>query len=285
MFGLEIIVLIITYTILIITIFLEIICYKRNLETLETILFTGSLMILILALTTSSIFSRTNLLFNGDVFIHFAMILVGVTTPLNVLSERKHKVNPIWKKVLLIFSAFLLVLLGLSLFFGAFYFIQDTISIFLLLSIVLSMLMITTTPPLQRIAHQEKTERIFAYAFIILVPLSFFVSFLFQAEHDFQLIGFTIPIIFILLAGNKLWDDIKRLSLVDLNNKSEKDNFKNYPLTKREHEIAQLLIRGKTYKVIAKELFISMPTVKTHTSNIYKKCQVKSRAELMILIA
>lgn len=285
MFGLEIIVLIITYTILIITIFLEIICYKRNLETLETILFTGSLMILILALTTSSIFSRTNLLFNGDAFIHFAMILVGVTTPLNVLSERKHKVNPIWKKVLLIFSAFLLVLLGLSLFFGAFYFIQDTISIFLLLSIVLSMLMITTTPPLQRIAHQEKTERIFAYAFIILVPLSFFVSFLFQAEHDFQLIGFTIPIIFILLAGNKLWDDIQRLSLVNLNNKSEKDNFKNYPLTKREHEIAQLLIRGKTYKVIAKELFISMPTVKTHTSNIYKKCQVKNRAELMILIA
>jgi DNA-binding NarL/FixJ family response regulator len=55
-------------------------------------------------------------------------------------------------------------------------------------------------------------------------------------------------------------------------------------LTKREQEIATLLTKGITYKEISESLFISMPTVKTHTSNIYKKCGVKNRSELTALL-
>ena len=51
------------------------------------------------------------------------------------------------------------------------------------------------------------------------------------------------------------------------------------PLTARETEILQLLAKGMNYKVVAKELFLSPHTVKSHIKNIYSKLQVNSRAE------
>ncbi|MEA5010234.1 MAG: LuxR family transcriptional regulator [Angelakisella sp.] len=55
-------------------------------------------------------------------------------------------------------------------------------------------------------------------------------------------------------------------------------------LTQRESEIAVLLIKGKTYRMIAGELHVSENTVKTHVKNIYSKVGVQSRTELMNLI-
>ncbi|WP_418556252.1 LuxR C-terminal-related transcriptional regulator [Hominenteromicrobium sp.] len=55
-------------------------------------------------------------------------------------------------------------------------------------------------------------------------------------------------------------------------------------LTEREGEITALLIRGKTYRMIAGELHVSENTVKTHVKNIYSKVGVQSRTELMNLL-
>jgi DNA-binding CsgD family transcriptional regulator len=52
-------------------------------------------------------------------------------------------------------------------------------------------------------------------------------------------------------------------------------------LTEREREIASLLLTGKTYQVIAKELCVSENTVKTHAKNVYAKVGVHNRTELM----
>lgn len=60
----------------------------------------------------------------------------------------------------------------------------------------------------------------------------------------------------------------------------QKQQFKNYGLTEREEEIALLLTKGNTYRSISEQLYISLPTVKTHASNIYKKCALKTRHEL-----
>lgn len=56
------------------------------------------------------------------------------------------------------------------------------------------------------------------------------------------------------------------------------------PLTVREQEVLQLLVSGKTNREIAKELYISENTVKTHTRNIFSKYAVSSRAELIITL-
>lgn len=53
-------------------------------------------------------------------------------------------------------------------------------------------------------------------------------------------------------------------------------------LTKRETEIAQLILQGKSNAEIGKELFISETTVKKHVSNIFEKTDVSRREELII---
>jgi len=59
---------------------------------------------------------------------------------------------------------------------------------------------------------------------------------------------------------------------------------KNYDLTPRERDIAAKLLAGKTSGEIGEELFISGRTVETHIYNIFRKCDVSSRIELISLI-
>jgi DNA-binding NarL/FixJ family response regulator len=53
----------------------------------------------------------------------------------------------------------------------------------------------------------------------------------------------------------------------------------NSPLSPRETEVLELLSKGKSYSVIANELFIHKETVKSHIKNIYYKLQVNSKAD------
>jgi DNA-binding NarL/FixJ family response regulator len=56
-------------------------------------------------------------------------------------------------------------------------------------------------------------------------------------------------------------------------------NPDEYSLTKREHEILELLMDGLTYKDIADKCSISVQTLNSHIKNIYHKLGVHSRAE------
>lgn len=51
------------------------------------------------------------------------------------------------------------------------------------------------------------------------------------------------------------------------------------PLTARETEVLELLAKGKSYTVIADELFVHKETIKSHIKNIYTKLQVNSKAD------
>ena len=51
------------------------------------------------------------------------------------------------------------------------------------------------------------------------------------------------------------------------------------PLTDRELEILGKLVQGRSYNVIASELFISVDGVRYHLRHIYEKLQVSTRAE------
>jgi len=54
-------------------------------------------------------------------------------------------------------------------------------------------------------------------------------------------------------------------------------------LTKREREVLELMVQGKTNAEIAKVLVVTERTVKFHVSNIYSKLHVRSRAEAILL--
>jgi len=51
------------------------------------------------------------------------------------------------------------------------------------------------------------------------------------------------------------------------------------PLTKRECEVLKLLTTELSGPEIAKELVVSMNTIRTHTKNIYSKLGVNSRRD------
>jgi len=56
--------------------------------------------------------------------------------------------------------------------------------------------------------------------------------------------------------------------------------MKAVKLTKREHEVVDLIARGMSNKEIAKELYVAVHTVKSHVHNILEKLALHTRLEL-----
>ena len=54
-----------------------------------------------------------------------------------------------------------------------------------------------------------------------------------------------------------------------------------HSLSPREREVAELVLGGKRNTEIARELFLSLKTVESHTRNIYAKLGVRSRVEFI----
>jgi len=55
------------------------------------------------------------------------------------------------------------------------------------------------------------------------------------------------------------------------------------PLTDQELKVLKLLSLGRLYKEVAKELFISENTVRSHVRHIYSKLSVHSKAEMVFV--
>lgn len=71
--------------------------------------------------------------------------------------------------------------------------------------------------------------------------------------------------------------------MLDYFNRAEthrNNELEKYHLTRRETEILNHLISGKSYKQIADQCSISIQTLFTHTKNIYNKLNIHSRAEI-----
>jgi DNA-binding NarL/FixJ family response regulator len=56
---------------------------------------------------------------------------------------------------------------------------------------------------------------------------------------------------------------------------------KSKALTDRQIEIVNGIVNGKSYKMIAEDLFISLDTVRSHIKNIYSTLEINSKAELI----
>lgn len=64
--------------------------------------------------------------------------------------------------------------------------------------------------------------------------------------------------------------------------KEKKDNSLDNLLTNREIEILKLVVEGKNNTEIAKELIVSVNTVKAHLTNIFQKMKVKDRVQAVV---
>lgn len=50
-------------------------------------------------------------------------------------------------------------------------------------------------------------------------------------------------------------------------------------ISKRELEVLHLMAEGKSNQEIADELFVSLPTIKTHAANLFEKLDVRRRTQ------
>jgi ATP/maltotriose-dependent transcriptional regulator MalT len=55
--------------------------------------------------------------------------------------------------------------------------------------------------------------------------------------------------------------------------------LERFGISKREHEVLELMSQGLSNKEIADKLFVSTNTIKTHSSNLFMKLEVRRRTE------
>ncbi len=58
-------------------------------------------------------------------------------------------------------------------------------------------------------------------------------------------------------------------------------NLKKLGITKREFEVLELIAAGMSNQEIADKLFVSMSTIKTHTSSLFSKLDASRRTQAM----
>lgn len=63
---------------------------------------------------------------------------------------------------------------------------------------------------------------------------------------------------------------------------NERDRLsQTFELTARELDVLEFVLTGANNKIMARDLNVSVATVKTHLQHIYRKCDVASRTELL----
>ena len=71
------------------------------------------------------------------------------------------------------------------------------------------------------------------------------------------------------------------ITIRSLNSRKDKLNPSTvirYQLSKREAQVAAMMLDGKTYQQIASELYLSLPTVKSHVYNMFSKLNVNNKS-------
>ena len=71
----------------------------------------------------------------------------------------------------------------------------------------------------------------------------------------------------------------KKIILVGPEFVLNEDALRQLDISKRELEVLKLLAQGLSNQEIADKLFVSLNTIKTHTSNLFSKLDVKRRTQ------
>ncbi len=278
------------YSLGIVTLIVQVICYLKDLEYKETIFFTIVFLLLIIASTIQGFVKTENsLLFDiQDLTINVLTVLFAISIPINIHKERVDMFRKTRNGVVITIGTIIIALVILLHSLNQSVLTIWFVSGYLFLSVIYSMFYLLFTKPGTLIQFREKSERLLAFIVLLIMIVSFVLFVVNYEKFTLKLLqqngGIILAIICIILSVSKIPGDIKKLVQTEKTISSDENQLEKYGITQREQEVLQLLVTGKTYKEIATELFISLPTVKTHVSNIYSKAKVRNRLELSNLI-
>lgn len=109
----------------------------------------------------------------------------------------------------------------------------------------------------------------------------------FQISIVASIVSAAVVILFLILSpvlaqthyGNDWTEDSGKMEIEN----GHPDLFKKYELSKRETEVCKLLLQGYTLRQISAILSIGYSTVNTYCTSLYRKLEINSRVELLIL--
>lgn len=132
----------------------------------------------------------------------------------------------------------------------------------------------------------KRTILLYGLALAILIFVLKFVEYRFFVR-DLSL-EFYIGVIAVLFTGIGIWSGLKltskKVMMVPVSvpavpfqvNEAE---LKKLGISKRENEVLELMAHGLSNQEIADKLFVSLNTVKTHSSNLFIKLETKRRTQ------
>jgi DNA-binding NarL/FixJ family response regulator len=86
----------------------------------------------------------------------------------------------------------------------------------------------------------------------------------------------------VIAAARHAADAPRTFSAADLAGVLRRQSTDRVVLTAREHEVLQLLAQGHSVAAIAKQLYISASTTKSHIARLYEKLEAGNRAHAMV---
>lgn len=120
--------------------------------------------------------------------------------------------------------------------------------------------------------------------FIILLSVPGFIIDEFLSSGGNHFLLFT-PLFFILISIFSLYSFLKYHEAMQSEPYEFTEELRNkIGISERELDVIKLLLKGYSYQKIADELIISISTVRTHVTSIYKKAGINSRYELYNII-
>ncbi len=101
--------------------------------------------------------------------------------------------------------------------------------------------------------------------------------------HDLS-VEVYVGIVALLFTTLGIWVGLKLINAQKKNQPHSKpdldtETIKKLNISKREYEVLELISQGLSNQEIADQLFISIPTVKTHSSKLFEKLDVKRRTQ------
>ncbi len=120
---------------------------------------------------------------------------------------------------------------------------------------------------------------LFFYSFLLalLILILKFIEYKFLVRQ--LQIEVYISLVAAMFTGVGVWFGLRIVRKKDPQLTNDLNNHKQFDISKREYQVLELMAKGLSNQQIAEHLFISLPTVKTHSSNLYLKLNVKRRTQ------
>ncbi len=132
-----------------------------------------------------------------------------------------------------------------------------------------------------RFDAMRKTVVLYGIALAALTALLKFIEYRFFV-YDLSL-EFYLGIVAVLFTGLGVWAGLRltrrKAVIATPDFKRDEPELERRGISKREYEVLELIAQGLSNQEIAEKLFVSLNTVKTHSSNLFMKLEVRRRTE------